>query len=204
MFEQGDSRHRWPEQDQLAMEDGISGKYKMDRARLDSRGGPQRHPAYRGGRAPGLTRPRASAPPPERPADMSWPSKRSRRVAAPLEQVPTLFLGIGQQPSENRIEEVAQFLGPLPTTARQPFSQRGEAGDIEQQQASIDDTMGGPRLGCCPHARQEAQRHIRRRGRALPDSRQQWIASGHCLTLEGWAQCHTRRSRASSRYRHPS
>ena len=161
------------------MQGGISREYQVNWTGLDSGGSTERHSADRGGGASGL---RKSSMHPQRrprcPAAVVWAvEEQQNRVAAPLEKVGTLVLGIHQQPAEDGVEEVTQLLGAFPAAAGQPLGEWGEAGDVEQEQASIDDSMGRPQLGCCPRGQQP--RHVRRRGRTLPERRQPGVASVH-------------------------
>ena len=68
----------------------------------------------------------------------------------PLEEIGAFVFGIHQQLAEYIVEKVAQLLGALPASTGQPFGERGEAGDVEQQQASIDDSVGRPLLSGGP------------------------------------------------------
>ena len=54
VFQHRDTRSRWSQHNQLPMQGGISGKYQMDWARVDTGGRTQRYPANRGGGASNL------------------------------------------------------------------------------------------------------------------------------------------------------
>jgi len=52
--------------------------------------------------------------------------------------------------AEDSVEEVAEFLGAFPTPAGQPFGEWGKASDVEEQQASIDNSVGSPPISGSP------------------------------------------------------
>ena len=71
-------------------------------------------------------------------------------VTAPLQQVGTLVVCLGQQPPEDGVEDVAQLLGTFPAAARQPLGEPGEPGDVEQHQTAVDLPVGRPGRGGGP------------------------------------------------------
>ena len=119
----------------------------MDWTRLDTRGSTQLDSADRCFGASELCKsPVHSQPRPGGAAAMVWAvEEQQQRVTAPLEEIGALIFGIHQQLAEDIVEKVAQLLGALPASTGQPFGERGEAGDVEEQQASIDDSVGRPR-----------------------------------------------------------
>ncbi len=146
VFQHGDRRSRWPQQNQLPVQGRISREYQVDWTRLDTSGSTQLDSADRRLGASDLRKsPMHAQPGPGSAAAMVCTvEEQEQRVTAPLEKVATLVLGIHQQLAEDSVEEVAQLLGAFPAPAGQPLGEWGEAGDVEQQQASIDDSVGRP------------------------------------------------------------
>ncbi len=131
----------------------------MNWTRLHTCRGTQPDPADRRG---GASRVAESPVHPHRRAGSAaavvWPvEEQQQRVAAPREKVTAFVLGNGQQPAEHSVEEVAQLLGAFPAPAGQPLGERREAGDVEHQQASIDNAMRRPRLCRGPGGLQPGQ-----------------------------------------------
>ena len=152
VFEQRDARSRWSEHNQLPVLRRISRQYEVNRTRLDSGGRTQSDPANRRDGASGLRKsPVHAQRRPSSAAAVVWAvEEQQKRVTAPLEKVGALVLGIRQQLAEDSVEEVAQLLGALSAPAGQPLGEGREARDVEQQQASIDDSVRRPRLSSRP------------------------------------------------------
>ena len=124
----------------------------MDRTRFDSGGRTQLHPANRrlGAADLGKHPLHAQRRPGSTTAMVRPVEEEQEGVTAPLEQVAALRLGVRQQSTEHIVKEVAQLLGAFPAAAGQPLGEWSEAGDVEQQQASIDDAVGRLRLSGGP------------------------------------------------------
>src|SRR5215207_1092590 len=115
---------------------------------------------------------------------MVWTiEEQQQRVTTPLQKVATFVLGVHKQLAKNGVQEVAQLLGTFPTTARQSLGEWGEADDVEQQQAAVDDPVDGAQFSGRP--RRQQPRYVGRKGRALPKRRQPGVAGAHWLTLNG-------------------
>jgi hypothetical protein len=109
---------------------------------------------------------------------MVWTiEEQQQRVTAPLEKVGALVLGTHEQLAEDGVEQVAQLLSAFPAPTSQSLGEWGEASDVEQQQASIDDSVGRPWLSGGPSGQQP--RHVRRWRRALLGRRQPDFAGAH-------------------------
>ena len=152
VFQHGDRCSRWPQQNQRPMHGRIPRQYQVDWTRVDTSGSTQFDSADRRLGASDLRKSSVHAKrcPSCATAMVCIVEEQEQRVTAPLEKVAALVLGIHQQVAEDIVEEVAQLLGAFPAAAGQPFSERGEAGDVEQQQASIDDSVGRPVLSGGP------------------------------------------------------
>jgi hypothetical protein len=96
MFQHGDRRSRWPEQDQVPAQGGISREYQMDWTRLDTSRSTQLDSADRRLGASDLRKnPLHAQPSPRSAAAMvGTVEEQQQRVTAPLEKVATLVLGV--------------------------------------------------------------------------------------------------------------
>ena len=145
------------------MQGRISRKYQMDWTRLDTSGSTQLDSADRRVGASDLRKnPLHAQRRPGSAAAMVWTVEKSRRASPPhlSRSPPSSSASISNWP-KTVVEEVAQLLGAFPASAGQPLGEWGEAGDVEQQQASIDDSVGRPQLSGGPRGQQP--RHVRRR-----------------------------------------
>jgi hypothetical protein len=179
MFEHRDSCRRWPQQNQLPMQGGISRQYQVNGTCLHTGGSAQLDPADRGGGASDLGKsPVHAQRSPSGAATMVWTiEEQQQRVTAPLEKVGALVLGTHEQLAEDGVEQVAQLLSAFPAPSSQALGEWGEPGDVEQQQASIDDSVGRAWLSSGPSGQQP--RHVRRRCQALSERRRPDFADAH-------------------------
>jgi hypothetical protein len=157
----------------------ISRQYQVDWTRVDASGGTQLDSADRRLGASDLCKSSVHTQRcPGSPAAMVCiVEEQQQRVTTPFEKVATLVLGISQQLAEDSVEEVAQFLGAFPAPAGKPFGEWGEARDVEEEQASIDNSVGSPLISGSP--RRQQSRHVCRRARAVLKRRSPGFAGAH-------------------------
>jgi hypothetical protein len=130
----------------------ISREYQVDWTRVDASRSTQLDPADRRLGASDLRKGSVHTQrcPGSAAAMVCIVEEQQQRVTTPLEKVATLVLGIHQQLAEDSVEKVAQLLGAFAAPAGQPFGEWGEASDVEEQQASIDNAVGRPKLSGGP------------------------------------------------------
>ena len=157
VFQPDDSGSCWSQRGHHPMGGRVSRQHEMNWTRLHTSRGTQPDPADRRGGASRVARSplhphrRAGSAAVVRPVE-----EQQQRVAAPREKVGAFVLGNGQQPAEHGVERLLSSSAPSPAPAGQPLGERREAGDVEHQQASIDNAIHGARL-CGPGGLQPGQ-----------------------------------------------
>jgi len=179
VFQHCDRCSRRPQQNQLPVYGRISRQYQVDWTRVDASGSTQLDSADRRLGAPDLRKSSVHTQrcPGSAAAMVCIVEEQQQRVTTPFEKVATLVLGISQQLAEDSVEEVAQLLGAFPAPAGQAFGEWREASDVEEQQASIDHSVGSPVISGSPPGQQS--RHVCPRARAVLKRRSPGFAGAH-------------------------